>query len=184
LNGGRKRILLQFLKEEELIDTPGPIVELAGADLSYAQLSGVDKDFNRFNLGRIHLVAVNLYRADMKFSELSGADLSQSELRETDLEASDLFGANLRNAILQDATLALTNLKSAALEGADLRDANLEHAALEGANLRGANLEHAHLEFASGLSAANLEGATMPNGQKYEDWLKDEEGERKDVENQ
>jgi hypothetical protein len=28
-----------------------------------------------------------------------------------------------------------------------------------------------------------LEGATMPSGQKYEDWLKDREGSKEDAEN-
>jgi hypothetical protein len=28
-----------------------------------------------------------------------------------------------------------------------------------------------------------LEGATMPNGQKYEDWLKDRENRKEDAEN-
>jgi hypothetical protein len=31
--------------------------------------------------------------------------------------------------------------------------------------------------------AAYLDDATMPNGQKYEDWLKDKEGSGKDLEN-
>jgi hypothetical protein len=31
--------------------------------------------------------------------------------------------------------------------------------------------------------AKSLEGATMPNGQKYEDWLKDKQGSGKDGEN-
>jgi hypothetical protein len=31
--------------------------------------------------------------------------------------------------------------------------------------------------------AKSLEGATMPNGQKYEEWLKDKEGSGEDAEN-
>jgi hypothetical protein len=30
----------------------------------------------------------------------------------------------------------------------------------------------------------SLQGAIMPNGQKYEDWLKDKEGSGKEVENE
>jgi hypothetical protein len=30
----------------------------------------------------------------------------------------------------------------------------------------------------------SLQGATMPDGQKYEDWLKEKEGSGKDVENE
>jgi uncharacterized protein YjbI with pentapeptide repeats len=53
---------------------------------------------------------------------------------------------------------------------------------LHGANLRGTNLENADFSFARGIIAeeldqqsVSLEGATMPNGQKYEDWLKSRE---------
>jgi hypothetical protein len=34
------------------------------------------------------------------------------------------------------------------------------------------------------IAAGSLEGATMPDGQKYEDWIKDKEGSGKDVENE
>ena len=57
---------------------------------------------------------------------------------------------------------------------------------LSGANLRGAILDEADLRgvwewTADQLSKAKtLEGATMPNGQKYEDWLKDKEGAGED----
>jgi hypothetical protein len=30
-------------------------------------------------------------------------------------------------------------------------------------------------------AASSLEGATMPNGQKYEDWLKDREDRKEDT---
>jgi len=64
------------------------------------------------------------------------------------------------------------------LSGADLRETDLREANLRGANLRGANLNRAYLVDATGLTehqlevARSLKGATMPNGQKYEDWLK------------
>jgi hypothetical protein len=60
------------------------------------------------------------------------------------------------------------------LRGADLSDADLSGAILRDANLRDADLGG----FARGVAneleqeAETLEGATMPNGQKYEDWLK------------
>jgi hypothetical protein len=47
-----------------------------------------------------------------------------------------------------------------ALRGADLRGANLNGATLQGADLSGADLKN-----------ATLAAATMPDGQKYEDWL-------------
>ena len=69
------------------------------------------------------------------------------------------------------------------LGGADLTEADLPHASLTAANLRGAEVSQADLSYADLLYAQNwtdgqlgeayLEGATMPNGQKYGDWLKD-----------
>src|SRR5215207_4402168 len=66
---------------------------------------------------------------------------------------------------------------------ADLGDVDLGVTRLAGADLSGATLTStylfgAHLYHAIGVTdkqleeAEPLEGATMPNGQKYEDWLK------------
>jgi pentapeptide repeat protein len=60
-------------------------------------------------------------------------------------------------------------LSRATLSGAFLPNADLSGANLSGANLRGAeSITNEELE----QQAASLEGTTMPNGQKYEDWLK------------
>jgi hypothetical protein len=106
---------------------------------------------------------------------LDGADLSRAILSGMDLREANLSGANLREA----------ELNAVALVGADLSGAKLHDADLSGADLSGANFTDAEgvtneeLE----LQADSLKGATMPNGQKYEDWLKDREGRGKDVEN-
>jgi hypothetical protein len=70
---------------------------------------------------------------------------------------------------------------------ADLSGAYLYGANLSGADLLGADLSGADLSYARGFTdeeleqqAASLKGATMPNGQKYEDWLTDKEGSRED----
>ncbi len=80
---------------------------------------------------------------------------------------------NLREAILIEAQLC-----GAWLGGADLRGANVRSADLTGAQLKGADLSYADLEGAKGITteelerqAHSLEGATMPNGQNYEEWL-------------
>ena len=54
------------------------------------------------------------------------------------------------------------------MQGANLRDAVL----------RGANLSNAKVTSEQLAEAKSLEGATMPNGQKYEEGLKDKEGRR------
>ena len=91
-----------------------------------------------------------------------------------DLSNADLSGANLIGADLSDANLFSAGLSEANLIGADLSRANLSEA-----NLNGADLENANLSGADGITNAeleqqtvSLEGADMPNGQKYEDWLK------------
>jgi uncharacterized protein YjbI with pentapeptide repeats len=86
-------------------------------------------------------------------------------------------------------SLNSSNLNGAQLSGVDLRRADLSEvdlsiAILINANLRDAFLENAKLGDAFGITneelvqqAASLEGATMPNGQKYEDWLKSKDRE-------
>jgi hypothetical protein len=78
-------------------------------------------------------------------------------------------------------SLVNADFTNANLIYADLSDADLSGAALSGANLSGANLSGADLEGTQEVTdeqlaeARSLEGATMPNGQKYADWLKDKE---------
>jgi uncharacterized protein YjbI with pentapeptide repeats len=144
---------------------------LPNADLGDAELSGAD-------LSNALLVNANLIGAD-----LSGADLSKALLDNADLVAhlpnADLSGANLIGADLSEA-----NLIGADLIGANLIGANLIGADLIDADLSGANLENANLGGANGITNAELDqqadslvGADMPNGQKYEDWLKSELGQ-------
>jgi hypothetical protein len=107
---------------------------------------------------------------------LSGADLFLANLREANLSrvyalsgsGTDLREADLRNATLHNAWVPQTNMSDADLSDADLSEANLQ-----GATLRGADLSGAEGWTEDQLSeAGSLEEATMPNGQKYEDWLK------------
>ena len=78
-------------------------------------------------------------------------------------------------------------LPHATLSGAKLFSADLILADLTGADLRGADLSGADLSGAEGITneeldgqADSLKGATMPNGQKYEDWLKAREKRQQD----
>jgi uncharacterized protein YjbI with pentapeptide repeats len=144
---------------------------LRGSTLSHAKLSGA-----------------YLPNADLGDADLSGADLSKALLDNADLMAhlsnADLSGASLIGADLSDANLFSADLSDANLIGADLSRTDLSEA-----NLVGANLENANLEGANGITNAELEqqavslvGTDMPNGQKYEDWLKDRVGRGEDWE--
>jgi uncharacterized protein YjbI with pentapeptide repeats len=89
------------------------------------------------------------------------------------LEGIDLAGFNLSNTSLKLANLAHANLTNANLKGADLSGTNLEGAVLKGAVLRDALLANATVSDEQLHSARSLEGATMPNKEPYEEWLKD-----------
>lgn len=81
----------------------------------------------------------------------------------------------LSRADLDNADLSIANLKGADLSGADLRGADLSGADLSLAKLDDADLSGAkHITNKGQLEdqAASLQGTTMPNGQKYEHWLK------------
>jgi uncharacterized protein YjbI with pentapeptide repeats len=150
LDPSHKTALMQFLVEAELVqrvDGRGPIIGLAGADLSDAYL----------------------YYADLRGANLDGANLNKANLRRANLRRANLFEADLRGANLSEA-----NLIGANLFYADLSDANLRFADLSGANLRGANLSSANLISANGKTneeleqqAGSLEGTIMPDGTLY-----------------
>jgi uncharacterized protein YjbI with pentapeptide repeats len=59
------------------------------------------------------------------------------------------------------------NLQGVVLFGADLQDAQLWNANLQGAYLHRANVTPEQL-----LEAKSLKGAIMPDGTKYEQWIK------------
>ena len=108
---------------------------------------------------------------DLSGADLTGADLSRAQLYGTsgvNLSKADLSGANLSEAELS--VVYVTN--NIYQVEADLSEANLSEADLSGANLSGANPRGAN------LSRVTLTGATMPNGQKYEDWLKSKNHEQ------
>lgn len=114
-----------------------------------------------------HARLVGLENADLRNADLKGARLISTLRR----EAVSLEGADLENADLADADLERADLRKVRL-----KDTNLKKACLKGADLRGAK---GITNEGLARQAASLEGATMPNGQKYEDWLKsrEEEGE-------
>jgi uncharacterized protein YjbI with pentapeptide repeats len=178
LDPRRKTALMQFLVEADLVqrvDGREPIISLRGADLRDAVLFDTD-------LSGANLMEANLNDAILSASDLSEANLSEAYLRDATLDGTNLRNANLTVAFLERAFLSRAKLSDAALTFAYLRDATLFDANLSGADLEGANLNDA-----SGITNKELEQqakflgrATMPNGQKYEDWLKDRENRQQD----
>jgi len=160
LDSARKRSVLEFLYEASLIDLGQTFISLEQADLSGSDLNGA-------NLIRADLSGANLsWEADLIDAILSGA----KPRGEADLRDADLRDANLSDANLREADLSYDKLSSANLQGANLTDANLT----------GANLSNAKVTSEQLAEAKSLEGATMPNDQKYEDWLKGTEKRQQD----
>jgi uncharacterized protein YjbI with pentapeptide repeats len=182
----RQERVLRFLSEADLIQ-PTPADKQPVIALKYGSLENIELPY------RILLRGANLQQAD-----LSGANLAHIDLRDTYLAGAHLEDANLEGAFLEGADLSGTFLEGADLSGANLADvdfsnaeelwkkgtdmwergAGLGHADLSGADLSNANLESANLKGADVTEeqldqAKTLKGATMPNGQTYEDWLKD-----------
>jgi uncharacterized protein YjbI with pentapeptide repeats len=170
LDPEHKRMLLQFLRESELIHR-----EKAEVSLVFA------------NLSRANLREAYLHETDLRGTDLSGADLSEAILSGADLSGADLSGANLRDAnlprtILSGADLSNANLSGAILSGADLSNAILSEdilALISGPNMSEADLRDAkqiqtNLRGAKGITAEeleqqaySLEGAIMPDGSKH-----------------
>ena len=181
LGSARQNRVLRFLEETELIqarpsDRP-PIISLKYASLRNFELIGKQL----------------LRGTDLTQAGLTGAELSGTHLEDTNLSLAHLGGANLRGAYLNDAKLNGaylydTDLRGADMSGADLSDAEgrfnsgarMIRTRLAGADLSGADLTNARVTEEQLREAESLEGATMPNGQKYEDWLKDKEGRAED----
>jgi uncharacterized protein YjbI with pentapeptide repeats len=158
--------------------------QLENADLSEAKLSDI-------NLGGANLRGADLSDADLNGAHLENADLRKAKLNGVDLGGADLSGADMSNAKLRGANLANADLQRKAerkLNGANLSGADLTEASLSGADLSGASLTDAYELIKEGSKredtrrvtneqleaqqTKSLAGATMPNGQKYEDWLK------------
>lgn len=188
LDARRKSDVVLFLYGAGLINKDGRIVDLRGADLSGADLHDTNlhtSAFSAANLSHANLANIFLRGAALNGANLSHANLSGAKLSEADLAAADFISADLRRAYLRDAYLGNANFAGADLSEADLRDANLGISKAVGANLSGANLSKAEGLTDEQIAAANsLEGATMPNGQKYEDWRKDKAGSGEDGENE
>jgi uncharacterized protein YjbI with pentapeptide repeats len=182
------------LKDADLSSADLSGAYLARTDLTRANLTQatlrdanlVQATLSDANLARADLRGVLLFEAALIQAKLTLVDLAPSKehanLRDAWLERADLSGARLhktrltnahmRGANLSRAYLIETALGDADLSDADLRRANLRGAYLGGADLRGANLAHAKVLQEQLEKAESLEGATMPDGQKYEDWLK------------
>jgi uncharacterized protein YjbI with pentapeptide repeats len=133
---------------------------LSGANLFKADLRETD-------FSEAELTEANLSMADLYGAELSGAELTEANLSKADLREANLNRANLTDANLSGADLRSAKLRNAKLSGADLRSANLMDANLSGAYLAGAKLREANFNRANLMDArfydADLRSANLSN---------------------
>ncbi|MFE6856577.1 pentapeptide repeat-containing protein [Streptomyces sp. NPDC057674] len=159
----------------ELPDERAPFgyVNVEGADLRHATLSGVD--LRSAFVSEANLSGAQLLRSDLRDADLTGADLSDANVVDTNLTGADLSGALLRGtslarpdvlvrlnpndlsrALLWDADLTGVNLTGANLTEAVLVDADLTDADLRGARLTGATFDGAKTDGAKTDGARGL----------------------------
>ena len=176
LDPKHKTAVMPFLVEAKLVqsvDERPPIVGLSGAHLSGADLSGAD--LIGANLSDANLANANLENANLENANLEGADVTGASMKGASIDHANMHNLFAFNVNLSGAHLWDTNLRG---PNTYLDGANLKHANLASANLRGAELDSANLRGASHVTQEQLDSckslldATMPNGQKYEVWLK------------
>jgi hypothetical protein len=159
-----------LLTNHNLIDTDrGDIRQLANAH-TLTVLARLDGE-------RKGSVVRFLYGAGLIYKNRTVVNLTGATLTGAILIRANLENANLSNAYLQDSYLMATSLVGADLRATHLADATLDWVNLTGADLKGADVSEKQL-----ASCASLDDATMPDGQKYEEWLKSK-GREEDEEN-
>jgi len=167
LNAHRKRGLILFLYESNLIKIGVKSNTIVGRTSNTIDLSGVD--LTEANLSDLSLNKINLSKAN-----LSGANLSKTLLHQAVLKGINLSNADLGGAWLIEADLGEVSRKEiflshhrhhAEIDRANLSGANFQRAILVQANLQGANLCDANLHqanlYQADLSEAYLIGADL-----------------------
>lgn len=195
LDPSRKKQLMRFIYEADLINRPHPVIKLQGANLQALNLSGVDLmggPFGPSDVDEISDICATYPSSPNNFygpcvladragpvgesvivtdvSVGNGINLSEANLRNANLHMAALGEADLMNASLEQA-----NLRDALLVDAELFEANLSHAELSGANLKGADLTLADLTDVTGITkeeleqqACSLDGTIMPDGSEHQ----------------
>src|SRR5215217_2744498 len=132
-----------------------------------------DADLSKADLRGARLVSTSKEEfISLKNTNLKCAKLSEAILYAADLSGADLSEAKLNGAILNRAQLGTARVSVVLPEG------GAEPAEPHPADLRKADLSQANLQWAEGWTyeqldqAKSLEGATMPDGRQYEDWVK------------
>jgi hypothetical protein len=182
VDSDHKRRPLKLVYELGLIKTPHPVLKLKNVGLDGADLSELtlrDACLEGADLRRANLTDANFLPYDEK--NPTAWNKHNLDKRSTLKNGASFYReglvAKVRNELLSRPKRR-KELKGTNLSGATLKEARFCSAWLQGVNLSGADLEGAKGISNEDLDkqAFSLKGATMPDGQKYEDWLKDKVG--------
>jgi uncharacterized protein YjbI with pentapeptide repeats len=132
-------------------------MDLSNTDLRSYVFTPGKIDLQRANLSHSNLSGVELSKMNLGGADLSYADLSNAKLNQVNLADANLDHANLTGAQMQQTDLSRVNLNFA-----NLTSANLQQAILTKADLTCANLNQADLSKAN-FSEATISGATFVN---------------------
>jgi uncharacterized protein YjbI with pentapeptide repeats/uncharacterized RDD family membrane protein YckC len=118
------------LLETNLTEANLEKASLTGADLTEAAFVGAN--LRQVKAGRVEALRANFSSANLFLSSWMGADLSEvnfikANLQKADLSFTQLTGANLQKAQLQNANFANANLSNADLRGANLAGADFQN---------------------------------------------------------
>ena len=131
------------------------------------QLSVLNRGVTAWNMYRKlnPEVQPDLRWVNLSLANLRGVDLSQTRLDRANLSGAMLSQANLHGASLREASLGEANLSSARLDEANLKRADLSRANLSRASLKSATLTSANLSrtdfFETDLTQATLTEAFL-----------------------
>ena len=154
--------------------------DLSGSDLSLVSLKEADltgAHLEEANFSGATMIEATLNKVQAERASFNGADLERANLVEANLSDARLERANLSSANMGWVNLSRANLERANLSEANLSGANLDDARLNGADLSGAFLYGARVALRSLSTVKSLAHATMPDGLKYEDWVRRQSGE-------
>jgi|SRR5215207_3064547 len=161
----RKRLVVRFLSESNLINKDDPVVDIDSA-----------------NLVRANLSYIGLSDTYLQHTLLNKAKLKMATLRRSNLQWAELSGACLRNAGFKEANLYYTGLEDADLAGADLSGADLREAV-------GLTQEQINLAYGSAeTKLPDRDDLTAPDTwsksiEEQEEILKDEIAQAPEAEN-
>ena len=109
LDGERKGVVVQFLRDSGLIGRGYVGVVLREADLSDAQLSDAELGgavFYEVDFSNADMSDAGLETVDFRVANLTGADLSGADLTDADMRGATLRNADLTGAVVTDQQLA------------------------------------------------------------------------------